>query len=153
MLFPQLGVLVALLNGCTVGTTWERLSLLQDTWGLSCKSGVWCKSYAWHYKLSSPQVLNLISMLLIHEVPGGCARWQLGYFVVVNQQKEQYESKLSCLTSWTKKLPDLKYIYIFFPHTPPFSFPPVLNPPPASGTILTSCDLRETSPLVPKHAC
>jgi len=83
--------LVAVLDGCTVGTTWELLSLLWDAWGLSGKSGMRCQSKAQHCKLSSLCVLNLVSRLLIHEVPGGCARWRLGRFVLINQQNPRYE--------------------------------------------------------------
>jgi len=84
--FPLLGVLVALLDPCTVGTTWELLRLLWDARGLSGKHGVCCKSNGWHRELSSPRVLNLVLRLLIHQVPGGCVRWRLGRFVLVNQQ-------------------------------------------------------------------
>jgi len=49
VLFPPLGVLVAILNGYTVWITWELLSLLRDAQGLRGKSGVWCKSNARHH--------------------------------------------------------------------------------------------------------
>jgi len=41
---------------------------------------------------------------------------------------------------------------LFFPPTPPFSFLPIWNTPPASWTISTSRDLHRTMPLVPKHS-
>jgi len=151
VLCAPLGVLVAVVDGCTVRTTWERHSVLRDTWGLSGESGVRCKSDARRCKLSSARVLNVFSRLLIHGMPSGCARWRLGRFVFLNQQNAGYESKLSYLETWTKKLRELEYIYPFFPPTPSFSFPPVLNTLPASWTILTSCDWHETTPLVPKH--
>jgi len=50
--------------------------------------GVWCNTNARCRKRSSPRVLNLVSRLLIHEVPGGCARWMLGRFVFVNKQNK-----------------------------------------------------------------
>jgi len=150
-LFPPLGVLVAVLDGCTVGTTWELPSLLWDARGLSNQSGVWCKMNSWHRKLSLLRVLNLVSMRLIHQAPGGCARWRLGCFVFVTQQTAGYESKSSYPSSWTKKLQELKYIYPFFPPTPPLSVPPIWNTLPASWTISTSCDLHKTMPFVPKH--
>jgi len=135
VLFPPLGVLVAVSDGCTVDITWELLSLLWDARGLDSESGMWCKRNARHCKLSSPRVLILVSRLVIHEVPGGCARTTLGHFVCVNQQNAEYESKVSYLTSWTKKSPELEYLYPFFPPTPSFSFPPVFYTPPASRTI------------------
>jgi len=109
--------LVAVLDGCTVGTTWELLSLLWDARGLSRKNDVWCKSNAWRGKLSSPHVLNLLSRLVFPEVPGSSARWRLGRFVFVNQQNSQVEP-------WTKKSPELEYIYPLFPPAPPVSFLP-----------------------------
>jgi len=81
-----------MLDGCTVRTTWELVSLLRDAWGLSSKSGMRCQSNTRCRKLSSPQVLNHISRLLIHEVPGGGARWMLGRFVFINQRNAGYES-------------------------------------------------------------
>jgi len=81
-----------MLDGCTVGTTWELLSLLRDARGLSAISGMRCQSNAQYRKLSSPRVLNLVSRLLIHEVPGGCARWRLGRFVFINERNAGYES-------------------------------------------------------------
>jgi len=84
VLFPLLGVLVAMIIGRTVGKKWELLSLLWDAWRLSCKSGGWCRSNAWRCKLSSPRVLYLISRLVVHEVSGDCTRWNLGRFVFVN---------------------------------------------------------------------
>jgi len=110
------------LDGCTVGTTWELLSLLRDAQGLSGKTDVRCKSNARRGKLSSPRVLNLVSRLVVHGMPGSSARWWLGRFVFVNQQNSQVEP-------WNKKLPELKYTYPFFPPTPPFSFPPLLYTP------------------------
>ena len=114
-----------MLEGCTVGTNWELLSFLRDAYSLSRNNDVWCKRNAWRGKLSSPRVLNLVSRLVFHEVPGCSARWRLGRFVFVNQQNSQVEP-------WTKKSPELEYIYPLFPPTPPFSFPPVLYTPTAS---------------------
>jgi len=108
---PLLGVLVAVLDGCTVGTTWELLSLLRDARGLSGKSGVRCKSNTQCLKLCTPWVLNLVSRLLIHEVSGDCARWRPGRFVFINKQTTGYESNWSDLTSWTKKSPGTR-VYI-----------------------------------------
>jgi len=103
------------------------------------------------HELSSPLILNLISRLLIHEVPGGCAGWRLGRVVFVNQQIAGYESTLSYLTSWAKKLQELGYMYPFFTPTPPFTFPSILNTPPASWTISTSCDMHKTMPPILQH--
>jgi len=83
--------LVAVLDGYTVGTTWELLSLLRDARSLSGEENVWCKRNAWRHKLSSPRVVNLVSRLVIHEVPGSSARWRLGRFVFVDQQNSQVE--------------------------------------------------------------
>jgi len=74
MCFFQCCALVAILDGWTVGTTWELLSLLRDARGLSGNNDVWCKSNASCGKLSSQRVLNLISRLVFHEVPGSSAR-------------------------------------------------------------------------------
>jgi len=82
-----------MLDGCKVGTTWELLSVLRDARGLSGNNDVWSKSNTPHHKLSSPRVLNLISRLVVYEVPGGCARWRLGCFVFVNQQNSQVEPR------------------------------------------------------------
>jgi len=116
---------VAVLDGCTVGTTWELLSLRRDARCLSDQYDVWCKSNARHGKLSSLSVLNLVSRLVFHEVPGSSVRWRLGRFVFANQQNSQVER-------WTKKSPEVEYIYPLFLPTPPFSFPPVLYTPTAS---------------------
>jgi len=89
--------LVALLNGCTVGTTWGLLSLLRDARGLNSKSGMWSQSYTQCCKLSSARVLNLVLRLLICEVLAGCARWRLGRFVFIDQQNAGYES--NCMNS------------------------------------------------------
>jgi len=88
VLVPPLRVLVALLDGYPVGTTWELLSLLWDERGLSTEHCEWCRRDAWHRKRFSLRVLNLILRLLIHEVPGGCSRWKLGRFVIVHHQNK-----------------------------------------------------------------
>jgi hypothetical protein len=111
--------MVAVLDGCTVGTTWELHSLLQDARGLSGQNDVWCKTNARNDKLSSPRVPILVSRHIVHEVPGGSASWRLGRFVFIKQQNSLGEP-------WTKKSPELEYIYPFFLPTPPFSFPPIL---------------------------
>jgi len=85
VILPPLGVLVAVLDGFTVGTTWELLSLLRDARGLSDMRGVWCKSITQHRKLSFPRVLILVSRIHIHEVPGDCVRRRLGTCAFVNQ--------------------------------------------------------------------
>ena len=148
--FPLLGLLVAVLGGCTIGTTWELLSVLWDARGLSDKSGVWWKSTDRCRKLFSPQVQNLVFKLLVSEVRGGCVRGRLGCFVFINQQTTGYWSDLSDLTRWTNKLPELKYIYPFRPLTPPFSVLPVFYTPLVFWAISKSCHLPETTPLVPK---
>jgi len=51
-----------------------------------------CPSYTRRRKLSSPSVLNLVSRLLIDEVPGGCERCKQGRSVLINQQNAGYES-------------------------------------------------------------
>ena len=79
-------MLLAVLNHCKVGTTWEKLSLLQDAWGLSSKSGMWCQRSAWHRNRSSPWELSLVLRLLIHDVLGCTATWRLLYCVFINQQ-------------------------------------------------------------------
>jgi hypothetical protein len=114
-----------MLDGCTVGTTWELPSLLRNARGLSGDNDVWCKSNAQCGKLSSPRVLHLVSRLIVYEVPGGSARWRLGRLVFVNQQN-------SLVEPWTKKSLELEYIYPFSPPTPPFSFPLIINTPTAS---------------------
>jgi len=81
-------MLVAVLDGCRVQRCWGLLSSLQDAQGLGGKSGVWCKHNPWCRKLSSPQVLNLLSRLHIHEVPASLARWTLGRFVFIHQQNK-----------------------------------------------------------------
>jgi len=103
----------------------DLLSLLRDARGLSCKTDVWYKSNARHGKLSSRRVLNLVSTLVMHDMPGSSAWWRLGRFVFVHQQNSQAEP-------WSKKSPELEYIYPFFPPTPPLSFPPILYTPTAS---------------------
>jgi len=108
LLCPPLGMMVAVLDWWIVRTNWELRSVLWDAPCLSCDSVVRCKSNARRCRLSSPWVLNLISRLLIHEVPGGCARSTLGRFVFVHKQNAGYETKLSYLTSWTKELQELE---------------------------------------------
>jgi len=83
---------VAVLEGCTVGRTWEQLRLLREARGLSGKCCMRRQSNAMSRKRSAPQVLNLVSKLLIHEMPGSCARWGLGHFVFINQRNAGYES-------------------------------------------------------------
>jgi len=70
--------MVAVLDGCTVGTNWQLLSFLWDGRRLRGENGVWWKHNARLCKLYSPDVLNLISGLVVHEVPGGSARLVLG---------------------------------------------------------------------------
>jgi len=84
--------LVAVLDGCTVGAAREQLSLVRGARGLTSESGMRCESNTHCPKLLSPRVPNLVLRLLIHEVLDGCARWLLGHFVFINQQKEGYES-------------------------------------------------------------
>jgi len=81
------------LDACTVGTTWELLSLLRDARGLSGKNDIWCKSNPRSRKLSSPRVLNLFLRLVVHEVARGSARWRLSNFVFINQQNSQVEPR------------------------------------------------------------
>jgi len=86
--FPPLGVLVAVLDGCTVGTIWELLSVLWDARGLGGQGGVWCTGNARCRKRSSPGILILVSRLIVDEVPAECARWRLGCLVFINQPKK-----------------------------------------------------------------
>jgi len=151
VLFSLRGVLGAMLDDCTCGRTWKLLSFLWDAWGLSGTSGVQYKSNTQCRKHSSPQVLILVSRLLIHEVPGGCARWRLGHVVFVNQHNAQYQSKLLYLTSWTRKLQELMYMYPFLPPTPPISFTIVLHIPPAFWINSTSHYLHKSTPHFRKH--
>jgi len=83
VLFRPVGIVVAVLDGCKVGTMWELLSLLWDAGGLIGKSCVWCNSNTRCRKLSSPQLLYPVSRLLTDEVPVGCARWSLGHFLYI----------------------------------------------------------------------
>jgi len=85
--------------------SWDNLRTTQ--FAPRCTRSVWYKdcmmqNNARHCKVSSPQILDLGWRLLLHEVPGSCARWTLGCFVFGNQQNTVYESKLSYLTSWNK---------------------------------------------------
>jgi len=107
-----------MVDGCTVGATWELLSVLRDAWGLSSQSGMRCQRNTCRHKLSSPRVLNVVSRLLIHGVPSGCARWRLGRFVFIQQHKAGYESNCrnssiyipsSCLHLHTLFLPYLTH--------------------------------------------
>jgi len=116
---------VAVLDGSTVGRTWEQLSLLRDAWGLSGKNDVLFLHNACHGKQSSPWVLNLLSRLLVDEMPGGSARCRLGRFVFVNQQN-------SAVECWIMNSPELECWNPFFQPTPHFGFPSALYPPPAS---------------------
>jgi len=153
VLFPPLGMLGAGLDGYIVRATWELRGVLRDARGLSGESGVRCKGNTRRHKLSSLRVIYSVSRLLIHEMRGGCTRWRLGRFVFVKQHNAGYESKLSYLTSWTKKWQELEYIYPFFLSTPPFSFPAIINTLPGSWPISTSRVLHNTTPLVPTHTC
>jgi len=103
-------------DGCTVGTTPELLSFLQDAWGLSGKSGMRCQSNTQRHKLSSPRELNLISRLIIHAVSGGCARWGLGRCVFFNQQNAGHESNRRnssiCILSSHLHLHSLFHLYL-----------------------------------------
>jgi len=105
-----------MLDGCTVGTTWELLSLLQNARGLSGKYNVWCKRNARRRKRSSPPVPNLIPSLVVHEVPGGSARWRLGRFVLVNQQNSQVEPKNCRKSSIYIPSPGLHLVSLFLPY-------------------------------------
>jgi len=53
---------------------------------------MWCPSDTWHRKHSSPRVRNLVTRLLIYEVPGGCTISRLRRFVFNNQQNSGYGS-------------------------------------------------------------
>jgi hypothetical protein len=140
----QRSVFVATLDDCTDGTTWELLSLLRDVWGLSGQSTMKCQRNSPCCKLYWPRVVNVVSRLVAYKVPCGVARGRLRCFVFVNKQYSKVEH-------WTKKLLELKYIYPFYPPTPPFSVLLVLNTPAAFWTISTSSDLYKTTPLAPKH--
>jgi hypothetical protein len=87
-------MLVAVLDGYTVVTNWELLSFLRDAQGLCGKNDLRCKPNTQRCKLSSPQLLNLVSSLVLHEVPGGSARWMLGRFVIVNQHNSHVELRI-----------------------------------------------------------
>ena len=130
----------AVVDCCTVGTTWKLFSFLWNARDLSSKSGMWRQIKSRCLKLFSPQVLNLVSSLLNYKMPGGCARWSMESCVFVNEQ-----------TSWTKNLQELEYIYPFCPPSPPFWCPPIVNTPWVLRTLTTSRDLHKTTPLDPKH--
>jgi hypothetical protein len=70
--------LLAVLNGCTVGTNWELHGSLWDARVLSGENGVGWKRNARVRKLSSPGVLNIVWRLSVHEVPGCSAMLMLG---------------------------------------------------------------------------
>jgi len=143
--FPLQGVLVAMLDGCTVGATWELLSLVQDAQGLTGKSGVCCESNAQHRKLTSPRVLNLIRCLAVFQDEGWailCSLSNKTQDMNPNHDISQVEPR-NCRNSRI-------YIFFFLP-TPPFSIPPVIYTPSASCAISTSRDLYKIMPLVPKH--
>jgi len=74
----------------------------------------------------------------------------LAVFCDINQQTAGYESNRRNSTLY---IPSSRVHCdsLFFPPKPPFCCRPVLNTPPASGTISTSRDLHKTTPLVPKH--
>jgi len=151
VIVPLLGVLVAVLDGCRVGTTWELLSLFRDARGLSGQCGVWCESNTRSHKRYSQFIPDHLLRLLIREMAGGCPRRRLWSFVFINQHDAGYQSQLSYLTSWTKKSQELEYIDPFFLPTSPSSFPMEVNTRPASWRISTSCDLHKTTPLVSQH--
>jgi len=97
-----------MLNGCTVGTTSQLLSMLRDARGPRSQSGTRCQSNARRSVLSSPRVPNHVSRLLSTEVPCGSAGWRLRRFVFVNQYNKVnqeiagtrvYISHLPALTS------------------------------------------------------
>jgi len=50
-----------------------------------------CETNTRRRNLSAPRLLNHISRLRIHEVPGGCTRWRVGRFVFINQRNAGYE--------------------------------------------------------------
>jgi len=85
-------------------------------------SGTWFKSNVRGHNHSSPSVMNLVVRIVIHEVPGGSSKSWFGHLVFVNHHNAGYELKLSCLTCWTKKLPELEYKSIsnmYFTHCEP----------------------------------
>jgi hypothetical protein len=85
VLCPLVVMLFTLLERCIVATTSERLSLLRDTQGVSGTCEVGCQSHSLCGRLISARVLNLISSLLTHQVPGSWARCKLRSLVFVNQ--------------------------------------------------------------------
>jgi hypothetical protein len=84
--------LIAVFDSCTVGTTWEQLCLLSHVSDLSGKSGMKYQSNPQHCKLTWQPVLNHVSSLLIHEMPGYCARFSQGWVVVFIRKNAEYES-------------------------------------------------------------
>jgi len=81
-----------MLDGCIVGTAWERLSVLRDTQGLRGNSALECKSGDRYLKLALPRVLHLALWLVMHQVPGGYKWWRLGRFVFGNLQNKLNEA-------------------------------------------------------------
>ena len=139
MLCPPLGVLVVVLDGSTVGTTREHISLLRDTRNQSGRSGVRGQSNGQRCKRSSLRVQNSTGFSLMR-----CP-------VVVQDDGWPVLCSLTNRTSRTKKLQELEYIYPFFQPAPAFAFPPVCYKPRGSSTLLPSCDLHKSSPLISKH--
>jgi len=80
--------MAAILDGYTIGMSWELFSLRWDARSLSGKSGMRCQSNARSRKPSSPWVLILVTRLHIHDVHTSRARSSLGLFVFLNQQNK-----------------------------------------------------------------
>jgi len=103
-------MLVTVLDGCTVGTIWEKLRMLRDAQDLSSNSRLQCKRNVLCRRISAVWLLNLISRLLIHDVPSGCARWRLGRVVFFNQQNKLNQEiagtwvYISLLSTYTSSL-------------------------------------------------
>jgi len=124
---------------------------IQNGRGLSAKRDQCGKSNTSCHEISSPRLLDIISWLLIQKVACGCASWRLGHFVFVTKQNAGFISKISFLTSWTKKSWHLENIYPFLPPPPPFFFPAIWITPPASYTISRLRNLHKSRRLVQKH--
>jgi hypothetical protein len=150
VLFPLLEMLLAMLDGYTVGTTWKPLSLLWHARSLTEKSVVWPKSITYRQKLSSRWVLNLLLRLLVNLMPGSLQAegWPVSCSLTTKTQNMDQNSHISQIEP--RNFGNLT-ISSFLQHTPRASVPPVFYTPPAFWAILTSCDLQKTMPLFPKR--
>jgi len=96
---------------------------------------------------ASPHIVNF------HLCDYSISSWCFSFMRCLEDVQDEGWAVLFLFTNkpgWTKILHELDYIFLFFPSSPPLSFPSVLNIPPAFWTLSIWRDMHIRTPLNPK---